>query len=138
GGREVDDRLVVQLKRSAANGTKVRELAEREIQLERGGFKADPRDGEDKVRGQGLRAHETEEGPSRIRVAEDRPCIHLIPVGKLDPDCSSVPCENSFDVSVRPNLGPAVASGSRDRLGDPSHPAAGPTPDSLHPSDVPE
>src|SRR5439155_26651530 len=40
-GREVDDRLVVRLKRGAGNGTKVRELAEREIQLERGGFKAD-------------------------------------------------------------------------------------------------
>src|SRR5881409_4455857 len=80
-GREVDDRLVVRLKRGAGNGTKVRELAEREIQLERGGFKADPRDCADKVRGQVLRAHETEEGPSRIRVAEDRPCIHLTPVG---------------------------------------------------------
>src|SRR5947209_2443899 len=137
-GREVDDRLVMRLSRGAGNGTKVRELAEREIQLERRGFKTDSRDRTHEVRGQVLRAHEAEEGPFRIRVAEDRARIHLRPIGQHDPDRSSVPREDSGDIGIRPNLGPVVAGGTGNRLGDPSHPAAGPTPDSFHASDVPE
>src|SRR5439155_25283656 len=61
-GREVDDRLMMRLSCGAGNGTKVRELAEREIQLERRGFKTDSRDRAHEVPGQVLRAHEAEEG----------------------------------------------------------------------------
>src|SRR3989454_4510626 len=94
-GREVDDRLVVRLNRGAGNGTKIRELAEREIQLERRGLKTDPRDRADELRGQVLRIYEAEEGPLRIGVAEDRARVHLRAVGQHDPDGSSVPGEDS-------------------------------------------
>src|SRR5213593_2055686 len=57
-GREIDDRLVVRLSRRAGNGTEVRELAERKIQLERRGFKTDSRDRAHEVPGQVFRMHE--------------------------------------------------------------------------------
>src|SRR5436309_1286112 len=79
---------------------------------------------------------------STIRSANTLASVSQDPVARLNganfaeivrvciPGCATV---GSFADSITDSC-----NCSRDRLGDPSHPAAGPTPDSVHPSDVPE